>query len=422
VSPLRRLGAVARREYVERVRSKAFLVGTVLGPVIMAGFMVVPTLVMAKQRGQPLRLAVLAAEGTLRAAVEQSLARRKANDAARFDVRPAPAAAPGADAHEALRAAVLRGELDAYVYLPPDALQRSVAEYHGRNVSNMMDLGLVDAAVEEAVIGRRLTGAGLAASAVEEVTRKLDLKTVRLSASGAREDRGGSFFLAMILMTILYTSIAMWGAVVMNGVIEEKTSRLVEMVVSSLPPWTFFGGKLLGVGAAGLTQFAVWGASLGLLSAYATAAASAGGPRMPEVSPLLLASFVVCFLLGYFLYAALYAAVGASVNSAQEAQTLAFPVMAPLLTAFLFFPAVLGSPDSTFSTSLSLVPFFAPMLMFLRVAAAPPPAWQLVLSVVLCLGTIVLTTWVAARIYRVGILMYGKRATLPEMMRWVRLR
>jgi ABC-2 type transport system permease protein len=242
VSALFRLFAVARREYVERVRSKAFLVSTILGPVIMTGFMVVPTLVMARQRGQALRVAVLDAEGTLQDAVEQALARRKANDVARFDVRPVPAA-PGGNERETLRAAVLRGELDAYVYLPPDTVQRSAAEYHGKNVSNMMDIGLVDAAVEEAVVARRLTTAGLAPTAVEHVTRKLDLKTVRLSASGEREDRGGSFFLAMILMTILYTSIAMWGAAVMNGVIEEKTSRLVELVVSSLPTWTFCGGS-----------------------------------------------------------------------------------------------------------------------------------------------------------------------------------
>jgi ABC-2 type transport system permease protein len=140
---------------------------------------------------------------------------------------------------------------------------------------------------------------------------------------------------------------------------------------------------------------------------------------MPEVSALLLVSFVACFLVGYFLYGALYAAVGAAVNAQQEAQSLVFLVMAPMLTAFLFFPAVLGSPDSALSTGLSLVPFFAPLLMFLRVAAAPPPAWQLVLCLALSLATILAVTWVAARIYRVGILMYGKRATLPEIVRWV---
>jgi ABC-2 type transport system permease protein len=299
-------------------------------------------------------------------------------------------------------------------------VERSVAEYHGKNVSNMMDIGLVDTAIEEALIGRRLADEGLAPGAVRQLTRKVDLKTVRLSASGEREDRGGSFFLAMVLMTILYTAVAMWGAAVMNGVIEEKTSRVVELVVSALPPWVFFAGKLLGVGAAGLTQFGIWGASLGLLSVWAAALAATSGAALPEVSPLLLVSFVTSFLLGYFLYGALYAAVGATVNSQQEAQTLVLPVMAPLLTAFLFFPAVLGAPDSALSTTLSLVPFFTPLLMFLRVAAAPPPAWQLALAVALCLAAIALVTWLASRIYRVGILMYGKRATLQEIARWVR--
>lgn len=420
MSGLGRLATVVRREYVERVRSRSFLISTVLGPALMAGFLVVPTLVMARQRGKPLRVAVLDAQGTLRAAVEASLARRQAAGGERFDVRSPPAAA-GHDPRQACRAAVLSGELDGYVYLPPDAVERSAAEYHGRNVSNMMDIGLLDTAVEEALIGRRLADQGLRPDAVRSVTRKLDLKTVRLSASGEREDRGGSFFLSMVLMTMLYTALTMWGAAVMNGVIEEKTSRVVELVVSSVPPWTFFAGKLLGVGAAGLTQFAIWGASLAVFSAWAATAATASGTQMPEVSALLVVSFVTCFVVGYFLYGALYAAVGAAVNAQQEAQSLAFLVMAPMLTAFLFFPAVLGSPDSTLSTALSLVPFFAPLLMFLRVAAGPPPAWQLVLCLALCLATVVLVTWVASRIYRVGILMYGKRATLPEMLRWTRL-
>ena len=419
MTPQRRLLAVARREYLERVRSKAFVVSTILGPVILAAFMVVPTVVMSRQRGKPLRVAVLDGDGTLRGTVEESLARREAAGSLRFDLRPAPAGA-AEEARRVLRASVLSGELDGYVYLPADAVDRSAAEYHGKKVSNMMDIGMLSGAVEEALIGRRLTTAGLAPESVKTVTRKVALKTVRLSTSGEREDRGGSFFLAMILMTMLYTSIAMWGAAVMNGVIEEKTSRVVEMVVSSLPPWAFFGGKLLGVGAAGLTQFAIWGASLALLSAWAAAAAVTSGAPLPEVSGLLVVTFVVAFVLGYFLYGALYAAVGATVNSQQEAQTLVFPVMAPMLTAFLFFPAVLGSPDSAFSTALSMVPFFAPLLMFLRVAAAPPPAWQLVLCVVLCLLAIAGLTWLAARIYRVGILMYGKRATLPEIARWVR--
>jgi ABC-2 type transport system permease protein len=418
-----RLLAVVRREYLERVRSKAFVVSTVLGPALMAGFLILPLLVMARQPGRPLRIAVVAPQDSLRTAVEESLARRQSSGLPRFEVVPAEIAPPAADgqaeSRDRLRAAIRAGRLDAYVYLPPDALERSAAEYYGKNVSNVVDIGLVGAAVEEAIVERRLSAAGLAGEAVRRLTRKVDLKTVHLSSAGEREDRGGSFLLSMILMTMLYTAVTMWGAAVMNGVIEEKTSRAVELVVSSLRPWTLFAGKLLGVGAAGLTQFAIWAVCLGLLSALLAPAVSAQGARLPEVSALLVVWFVESFLAGYFLYGALYAAVGAAVNTTQEAQPLVFSVMTPMIAGFVFFPAVLGNPDSALATALSLVPFFAPLLMFLRVAASSPPAWQLALCLALSLAAIAGVTWFASRVYRVGILMYGKRATLPEMLRWV---
>jgi ABC-2 type transport system permease protein len=294
-----------------------------------------------------------------------------------------------------------------------------VAEYHGKNVSNVMDLGLLDKAVEDALIGRRLAVQGLPADKLKDVMRRLDLRRMRVSASGEREDRGGSFFLSMILMMILYTTVAMWGAALMNGVIEEKANRVVEVVVSSVSPTRLFAGKLLGVGAAGLTQFLVWAGFMAGLALFGGAAFLGG--QIPEVSPLVLVLFVVYFLLGYFLYGALYAAVGAAVNSQQEAQSLVFPVMLPLIAGVMLFPAVLNSPDSVLSTTLSLIPFWTPILMFLRVSALTPPTWQIVLSIALTLATILVLNWAAARVYRVGILMYGKRPTFPEIMKWIRM-
>jgi len=140
---------------------------------------------------------------------------------------------------------------------------------------------------------------------------------------------------------------------------------------------------------------------------------------LPELSPLLLVAFVLFFLLGYFLYGSMYASIGAAVNTTQEAQSLVFPVMMPLILSVVFYPMVLSAPDSTLSVILSLVPFFAPLLMFLRMTAVSPPAWQVALSMLLMLATIVGIVWAAARIYRVGILMYGKRPTFPEIIRWV---
>jgi ABC-2 type transport system permease protein len=303
--------------------------------------------------------------------------------------------------------------------VPNDAVLASKATYYGRNVSNRIDLNVMQRSVGEVLTARRLTAAGLDPARVKDLTKELDLRTIRLSEAGEREDRGAAAIFSIILMMILYTSILMWGQAVMTGVIEEKTSRVVEVVASGIAPTRLLAGKLLGVGGAGLTQFLVWALSL-LGVSLAAAGPIAGGFRMPEVTPLMLASFLVFFLLGFAFYAGLYAAVGAAVNSVQEAQNFIFPIVIPLVLGLMFFPTILESPDSTLSIVLSLVPFLTPLLMFLRIVVLTPPWWQIALSVVLTAATIAGIVWVAARIYRVGILMYGKRPTFPELVRWVR--
>jgi len=409
---------VARREYLERVRSKAFLLGTLVAPVLMAALMIGPSLVATRQHGKPLKIAVLDASGILQASVEAALAQKKAGGENRFLIQASGDAPMQARLEEAKKA-VLAGRLDGYVYLPADVLSSSKAEYYGRNVSNRLDLRQMETAIEDTVVGRRLSDAGLDPDHVQQLTRRLDLETIRLSETGARVDRGVTFIFATILMMLLYITVLMWGQALMTGVIEEKSSRIVEVAVSAMSPWSLLLGKLLGIGAAGLTQLGVWVASLALLGGYSSTFLPADA-ALPEITPLILASFLIFFLLGYFLYAALYAAIGASVNTMQEAQSLVFPVLMPLIGSMVFFPVVLQSPDSTLSVVLSLIPFATPLLMFLRITVLTPPAWQIVLSIVLTGLTVAAVTWVSARIYRVGILMYGKRPTFPAMLRWVR--
>ncbi len=413
-----RLWPIIRREYLERVRTKAFIIATVLGPLLTGSLMIIPALVAGKA-GKPLRVAVLDVSGTLAAPVEAELAKRQRDGLPRFLVEPS-AKGPIEDRESALKDAVLAGRLDGYLRLPADAIENARASYFGKNVSNMIDLRMMQDAVSDTLVGLRLQGAGLDPVKVRGLTKRLDLTTIRLTAGGEREDSGASAIFSIILMMMLYTTVLMWGQAVLTGVIEEKSNRVVEVIVSSIPSVKLLAGKLLGVGAAGLTQFLVWALSLAMVSAAGAAFAGASGTRlMPEVTPLLLVSFVVFFLLGYLLYSSLFAAVGASVNTTQEAQSLAFPIFMPLVIGVMFFPMVLQSPDSTMSTVLSLIPFLTPLLMFLRITVLTPPIWQIVLSIVLTGATIAGVLWVAARIYRVGILMYGKRPTFPEILKWV---
>ena len=413
----RKLWAIVRREYVERVRTKAFVIGTVLGPLLMAAMMLGPML-LAKRSGAQLRVAVVDATGALQGAAEQALRDARSDDKARFQVLPG-GEGTAEEREAALRRETLSGRMDGYVVLPSDAVQKGVASYVGRNVSNRMDLRTMERSLGDLLLSQRLRGAGLDPAHVKRLTRDLDLKTIRLSDKGQREDRGSAMMLSMILMMILYISILMWGQAVMMGVIEEKGSRVIEVLASGVPATVLLAGKLAGIGAAGFTQFLVWTVSTFVLSAGASGM-SVGAFEMPEVPLTVLVSFVVFFALGFLFYAALYAAVGAAVNTVQEAQNFIFPVMLPLIGGFVCFPVVLESPDSTLAVVLSLIPPLSPLLMFLRIVVLTPPAWQIALSFVLVSLAIAAVLWFSARVYRVGILMYGKKPTFPELMKWVR--
>jgi ABC-2 type transport system permease protein len=438
---MRDILVIARREFLERVRTKAFIIGTILGPILMGGMMFVPVL-MSRSVGKALRIAVVDETGSLRSDVEAALtksgeadprtpaetaARSATGDpsaaaprgATRFEVRPATG--EGIDAQRGnAKDAILKGELDAYVFLPIDVLVSSRAEYFAKNVADFDSIRAVDRAVESALIERRLTTEGIDPAKLKTLTKPLDLKRLRVSESGAQEDRGASFLFSMLMMMMIYMGVMLWGQAVMTGVIEEKTNRVVEVIASSTSPQNLLFGKLLGVGSAGLLQFGAWIATAVILSVVSGSFAFLSGMQMPEINPWVIVAFPVFFLLGFFLYAALYAAIGSAVNSTQEAQNLVLPVMMPIIIAIVCWPVVMRAPESTLSTVLSLIPFMTPILMFLRMTLLMPPLWQILLSIALTATTIAGVIWVAGRIYRVGILMYGKPPNFPELVRWIR--
>ncbi len=211
----------------------------------------------------------------------------------------------------------------------------------------------------------------------------------------------------------------------MRGVIEEKSSRVVEVIVSAIKPFHLMAGKVLGVGGVGLTQFLIWSLLVGGGSLYGRNLVSSftvGGDSitLPGMPLSLLFFFVLFFLLGYFLYATLYAGVGAMVNSDEEAQHLQLPLVALLIIPFMLMFHVIGNPNSGIAVLLSFIPFFTPIIMFMRIAVQTPPLWQILLSLILLGLSIGAMVWVVGKIYRVGILMYGKRPNLPELVKWFR--
>jgi len=432
-----RIATIVRREYLAGVRTRGFWLSTLLLPLVMGAMLFLPSLLMMKAR-TTLRLAVVDATG---AGVGERLAAELSDDAAppreagplrqdrraessRFalDLRPA-----GEDA-EAQRAAldreVLSGQIGAWIWIGPEALAGERVSYHAQSVSNFVTQSVLADALTRVISGSRLAGAGIDPAQVDALTAAVRLETVRVSAEGSRREGGGAgFALAMTLFFLLYTVTLIYGQQVMNGVLEEKTSRIVEVVLATTRPFELLAGKLLGIAGVGLTQLGIWmGAGL-VLTAPGVLAAMTRLPEgftLPEVSPALALHFLGHFVLGFLLFATLYAAVGAASNDVKEAQQLAgfvvIFVVAPVMVMF----TIINDPDSTLATVLSLLPPFTPLLMLLRIAVKTPPAWQVATGYLLTTLFVAGLVWACARIYRVGLLMHGKRPTLAELWRWMR--
>lgn len=406
--------AVVRREYLQRVRSKWFVFATVAGPVFMLGLILVPALMATRTAERNQTLVVVDRTGVL----YQRLAPRL--EAAGYTVSDAA----GQD-EEALSARVLDDQVGGYLVLDETTLSRGRAVLHSGNQLSLVRTFMLQQAVTQSALESRLAGSG--EEGVSELLSGGDLEVELLSGKTSEADEG-AFAAAYVGAFLLYMVILLYAVAIMRSVLEEKTNRVVEVILSSMRPFHLMLGKILGVGAVGLTQLAIWVAFGVLLASMGIPALLAARPELtqlaemsdviPGVGYALL--FLVFFLGGYFMYAGLYAAVGAMCNTDEEAQQAQFPVVLLLVVPVIFVGQVIQEPHSTFSTVMSLFPLFSPVLMFGRAAAGGVPVWQLALSVVLMALTVVAIAWVAGRIYKVGVLMAGKRPTLPELWRWVR--
>jgi ABC-2 type transport system permease protein len=229
-----------------------------------------------------------------------------------------------------------------------------------------------------------------------------------------------AFFAAYALFFLMYLVIMLYGMNTARSIIEEKTSRVFEVLLSTIKPDEMLAGKILGVGSVGLTQIGVW-----MIAAAVCGTLFAGSiPGMAHGQSVLSAAqiffFVAYFLFGYMIYSSIAAALGAMTNSEQELQQLNLFLVMPLAFCMLCLVSVIKNPDSTLSRVISLIPFCSPLLMNFRVSIGNPQPWELALSFVLMTLTLIAILWIASRIYRVGILMYGKKPNLPEILRWLK--
>lgn len=438
--------AVVKREYLQSVRTKSFVVSVVVGPLFMLLLMVAPALLMQLQTGGATRVAVVDQTGRLyervRDAITGTQEERDEENAGASGVNAAQArrarraletrflieqvSTAGRAAGEVLdelNGRALRKELDAYVILPPDVLENGRAEFYARNLGDMITAGQLRSRLSRAVVEQRMIDARIDQARVRELSRGVRLTRHKIKEGGAAKGEGeGSFFLALGAASFIVISLLMYGQAMLSAVVEEKTTRLGEVLFSSVRPFTLMAGKLIGVALVALTQYAIWALIFGLFALYGVGALISSGMdvALPGLAPSFALYALLFYLIGFFLYQSIYILVGAMVTTEKEATQIIMPVgMLLAFAIYLSFP-IIRNPDSSYSFWLSLIPFFSPVTMLVRIVTETPPFWQIALSLLVGAGAVVVMTWLAARVYRVGMLMYGKRASLPELLRWVR--
>ncbi|MBL0323001.1 MAG: ABC transporter permease [Ignavibacteria bacterium] len=435
-----KISVIISHEYRTRVRAKWFIVSTLLAPFGLALLIAVPVLAaILAGDGAEGKVAVLDRTGMLAAAVVQA-------DTATFELA-------GNRTEAQLSEAVKSEEIQAYVVIPSNVLDSGRITMFSRGGSGIAFESSVQGSIEPLIVKARLQKVGTDTAVIGLVERGIEVVSLKVTDKGIEADSSqASAMVGYAAGFMIYMLIFLYGTMVMRGVVEEKANRIIEVIASSARPFEIMMGKVVGIGLVGLTQLVLWVAlgslvtmGVGALIAPSVSpdtmnqvqqmqannpsqgmglggALAASGIVLPNISMVSILMFIFNFFAGYFLYASLFAAVGSAVDQESDANSLTFPITFPVILTMLFIGNVIAAPNGTFAVIASMIPLFSPILMTVRVAATDVPAWQLLTSIALSIGGFFGAIWLASRIYRIGILSYGKKPTLKEIARWITLR
>jgi ABC-2 type transport system permease protein len=448
---MRKFLAVLKREYFKIVWKKLFIVTTLLAPVGMAAVSFIPVL-MLSIKGNAVRIAIVEKDGRFFTRLNESLSSEKqlerlkesaqnpvenldksqdeamkqsagtiASDFVLEEFRPAGKSLD--EIKTELNQRISDEKIEGYLIIPED-IESSTArfEFSARNSSDFVAKIAIERAVNDSVRLERLSKVNISEAKLKEINKKVAFDTKSVDKSGkVKEGSDLGFPIAFALAFLFYITINIYGSMVMGAVVEEKETKIAEILFSSAKPFQLMMGKLTGVCLAGLTQVSIWLASaliaVGSLSFYMN---SMGMPlEIPGITPLFIIYFLLFFLMGFFLFSTIFALIGSMVTTTQEGGQFMIFIIVILMAGLYSVIPIVRDPNSTFATIVSFMPFLSPITMPIRIFIESPPFWQIGLAIVINLVTIAGMVWVAARIYRVGLLMYGKRATIPEAWRWI---
>lgn len=400
---------IASREYRERIRTKGFLIMTILIPLLLGGIGYAVTLMGGHSRGTHLAIVSPGAAGAqFGADLKEEIERNNKG----FVTEVMPEANAGTRA--TLDARLKDRSLDGYLWVTPAAVAgtRPSFEWVPKAKADVITQSTLSSAIRGTLTREGLLKSGMTGNDVDALLKPVDLD----SAEAGKPSGLASLASVYAIFFIMYFTIVQYGMNVSRSIIEEKNSRIFEVLLATIKPGEMMAGKVLGVGAVGLTQIGLW---IGAALIYFKVALAASGMQFP-LSGVQMVSFLVFFLLGYTLYSSVAAALGAMTGSEQELQQLNMILMLPLILCSVFIFRIITDSDGILAKAFSFFPFTTPLIMYVRISVHQPPAWQIALSVFDLVLMILITLWIASRIYRVGILMYGKKPNLPEILRWLK--
>ena len=435
---MNKIGLIIKREYLTRVRKRSFLILTFLGPILMAAIYVIPIMLALNSTTDHLRVAVVDESRWF----EERFTSNEQHTFVTMHGQPI----------DSVKEMVKTGVFDMALYVPPTQLNipSNAVVYSIRQVPMEMET-YISSVMEKEIENQKLMAQGVDPALVNAVKTDVNLQVMRMDDKGNEKETFTQvqFMLGMILAMLIYFFIMFFGGQVMQGVAEEKNNRIIEVIISSVKPFQLMMGKIIGVSLVALTQFVMWILLTGVLYVGFSAFIGISHPDMLSAGTVMsqeittndimsnesvqnilqivhsidfgtiIVSFLLFFILGYLLYATLYAAVGSLVDNNTDSQQFTLPITVPLIIALISAFYIVNNPDSSLAVWFSMIPFTSPISMMVRIPFGVP-IWQIVVSVLLLIGTFILMTWVATKIYRTGILMYGKKLSYKEIFKWLK--
>ena len=440
---------VIKREYITRVKTKGFVASVLLMPVMMFIVMLFPSLMVTWQpKSDEIKTFIVFDEtgeifSKMRSAIDDnSFFHHKGKRVYQLIEKPSDFNG-NAEAKKQLNQQVEAKEIRGYIEISQDVFERLQVNYYAKNITNFEEQIAFSRVISRIVTNKRLADKGYAAGEVRDLMRRISLKEYAVTAkTDTGEDAGTSevesqetaivkLGLTYVLTFSLYLFTLLYGSMIMRSVLEEKTTRIVEVIISSVKPHQLLFGKIIGVCLVCLTMFLIWAVSAVLLLMNINPILGLFGigglpPELIEITASIRSAglsafsyFLIYFVSGFFLFSTIYAAAGAICNSEEEAQQVAAPLVMMLIIPFMLMFGLFRAPDATLTVALSHIPFFSPLLMFMRINVLTPPLWEILLNIAVMIATVFGAILVMGKIYKIGILMYGKRPTLSELWKWL---